>query len=204
MFSNLIAISVYLIMTWTWYPSGAFAESAAEMDFCKSPTEKFSGLIHPLVSKIENLDLERLKKFDLEDFDGYMEPVVKDNSEFDNILYKVHVHGDLVFSAEGYQDYYNKLKGILDSYIERKVDRFHEMPTKANYTLHNNGALTISRNVTVFERSKSDTPNGKKIFVCSGFYQSLWIPLKKESMKIEDWRIQSQNVYVLTEYSHST
>ena len=143
MFSNLIAISV--IMTWTWYPSGAFAESAAEMDFCKSPTEKFSGLIHPLVLKIENLDLERLKKFDLEDFDGYMEFVVKDtsNSDFGNFLYQVHVHGDLVFSAEGYEDYYNKLKGILESYAEKKVDRFHEMPSKAKFTLHNNGAVNL-------------------------------------------------------------
>ena len=94
------------------------------------------------------------------------------------------------------------LKGILDSYTEKKVDRFHEMPTKANYTLHNNGALTISRNVTVLERSKSEAPDGKKKFECSGYYESLWIPLKKESMKIEDWRILSQNVYVLTNYSH--
>ena len=74
-------------------------------------TEKFNGLIHPLVLQIENLDLERLKKFDLQDMDGYMERVVKDDSEFDNFLYKVHVHGDLVFSAEGYEDYHNKLKG---------------------------------------------------------------------------------------------
>merc|ERR1712062_706031 len=72
---------------------------------------------------------ERLKKFDLEDFDGYMEFVVKDtsNSDFGNFLYQVHVHGDLVFSAEGYEDYYNKLKGILESYAEKKVDRFHEI-----------------------------------------------------------------------------
>ena len=76
------------------------------------------------------------------------------------------------------------------------------MPSKANYTLHNNGAVTISRNVIVSERSKSDAPNGKKIFVCSGFYQSFWVPLKKESIKIEEWRIQSQNVYILTDYSH--
>ena len=91
---------------------------------------------------------------------------------------------------------------ILDLYTEKNIDRFHEMPSKANYTLHNNGAVTISRNVIVSERSKSDAPNGKKIFVCSGFYQSFWVPLKKESMKIEEWRIQSQNVYILTDYSH--
>ena len=188
-----------------WYQSAVSVNSEAEPDFCKSSAEKFNELIHPLVLQIEALDLERLKKFDLEDFDGYMEFVVKDtsNSDFGNFLYQVHVHGDLVFSAEGYEDYYNKLKGILESYAEKKVDRFHEMPSKANYTLHNDGAVTISRNIIVSERSKSDAPNGKKIFVCSGFYQSLWIPLKKESMKIEDWRIQSQDVYILTDYSHA-
>ena len=182
-----------------WYQYAASVNS----DFCKSSAETFNELIHPLVSQIEALDLERLKKFDLEDFDGYMEFVVKDtDSDFGNFLYKVHVHGDLVFSAEGYEDYHDKLKGILDSYAEKEVERFHEMPSKANYTLHNNGAVTISRNVIVSERSKSDAPNGKKIFVCSGFYQSFWVPLKKESIKIEEWRIQSQNVYILTDYSH--
>ena len=186
-----------------WYQYAASVNSEAEPDFCKSSAETFNELIHPLVSQIEALDLERLRKFDLEDFDGYMELVVKDTiSDFGNFLYQVHVLGDLVFSAQGYEDYYDKLKGILDSYAEKKVDRFHEMPSKANYTLLNNGAVTISRNVIVSERSKSDAPNGKKIFVCSGFYQSFWVPLKKESMKIEDWRIQSQNVYILTDYSH--
>ena len=111
-----------------WYQYAASVNS----DFCKSSAETFNELIHPLVSQIEALDLERLRKFDLEDFDGYMEFVVKDtDSDFGNFLYKVHVHGDLVFSAEGYEDYHDKLKGILDSYAEKKVDRFHEMPSKA-------------------------------------------------------------------------
>ena len=128
-----------------WYQYAASVNSEAEPDFCESSAETFNELIHPLVSQIEALDLERLRKFDLEDFDGYMEFVVKDtsNSDFGNFLYQVHVHGDLVFSAEGYEDYHDKLKGILDSYAEKKVDRFHEMPSKANYTLHNNGAMDL-------------------------------------------------------------
>ena len=59
-----------------WYQSAVSVNSEAEPDFCKSSAEKFNELIHPLVLQIEALDLERLKKFDLEDFDGYMEFVV--------------------------------------------------------------------------------------------------------------------------------
>ena len=69
-----------------WYQYAASVNS----DFCKSSAETFNELIHPLVSQIEALDLERLRKFDLEDFDGYMEFVVKDtDSDFGNFLYRI-------------------------------------------------------------------------------------------------------------------
>ena len=79
---------------------------------------------------------------------------------------------------------------------ERKVNRWHHFPSNANYTLHNDGTVTISRNFVLLERSKDD-PESEKIWQCSGYYDSLWVSLKSGSMKIEDWGIKNQNVYIL-------
>ena len=175
--------------------AATYANNEDSCERIKDSSIKFNGFIHPLVAQIDKLDVERINKFDLEDFDGYMQPVIEGAGPEKEFSYKVHVHGNLVFSADGYEDYHQKLKGILDSYIERQVDRFHDMPSKANYTLHHDGTISISRDVAVFERPKSDQ-QGPKIFQCSGFYNSLWIPLKSGSLKIEDWRIRSQHVFL--------
>ena len=37
----------------------------------------------------------------------------------------------------------------------------------------------------------------EKIWKSSGYYDSHWAPLKKGSMKLEDWRIKKYNVYVM-------
>ena len=188
LFLNLVIISILLTATY-----------ANDDDSCESVKDSsigFNGFIHPLIAQIDKWDVERIHKFDSEDFDGYMHPVIEGAGPEKEFSYKVHVHGNLVFSADGYEDYHQKLKGILDSYIERQVDRFHDLPNTANYTLHHDGTISISRDVTVFERTKSE-PQGQKVFQCSGFYQSLWIPLKSGSFKIEDWRIRSQHVFLL-------
>ena len=186
-FLNLVIILIILTV--------AYANDEDACQGIEDPAMKFKGLIHPLITQIDIWDIERIHKFDSEDFYEYMQPVIKGAGPEKEFSYKVHVHGNLVFSADGYDDYHQKLKGILDSYIVRQVDRFHDMPNKANYTLHHDGTISISRDVIVFERPKSDS-QGPKIFQCSGFYNSLWIPLKSGSLKIEDWRIRSQHVFL--------
>ena len=186
-FLNLVIILIILTV--------AYAHDEDACQGIEDPAMKFKGLIHPLITQIDIWDIERIHKFDSEDFYEYMQPVIKGAGPEKEFSYKVHVHGNLVFAADGYEDYHQKLKGILDSYIERHVDRFHDMPNQANYTLHHDGTISISRDVTVFERPKSDS-QGPKIFQCSGFYNSLWIPLKSGSLKIEDWRIRSQHVFL--------
>ena len=69
--------------------------------------------LNPIFKQIDNWDSERVKKFDIEDFEGYMEPAKK----HEDFTYKVHVHGTLLYFAVGYDNYYKMLRTILDSLI---------------------------------------------------------------------------------------
>ena len=51
-----------------------FNVASANNEFCDSPKVEFNGLVHPLVEKIKDWNIERMiKGFDEEDLDFYME-----------------------------------------------------------------------------------------------------------------------------------
>ena len=66
----------------------------------------------------------------------------------------------------------------------------------ANYTLHEDGSVTINMNYIMHERPK-DIPNADKVWKSSGYFVANWIPMVKDSLNQKDWKIKNYFVHVL-------
>ena len=109
---------------------------------------------------------------------------------------EVYVHDKLILGADGFEDYREKFNNVLQYFKDdRKVDGFHTV-TLANYTLNIDGSVVINLNYKMHERPKAD-PTTEKIWKSSGYYINHWVPLKKDSLKLEDWKIKNYYVYVV-------
>jgi len=149
-----------------------------------------TGLVHPMIEELVELNIKRYKDFDNGDLDTYMQAVHED------VHVEVYVKEKLRLQADGIEDYRSKFENILQSFVVREVEGIHSILLNHNVTLNYDGTVTIALNYLMHERPINDI-SAEKVWKSSGFYINHWVPLTHGNFELKNWKLKNYYIHVM-------